>query len=173
MWRELCRRQAAANYGTEFEHELRIFSRRKKLESDMSTSPSPQPDEDDSVSIFLVQFIYHIPSAVKPGAKSTGKTKKEAKSKEVSFVCHLDNYVNMLQAFLAKFSEQKYTVTAQRHFKYKYHHPGRAYVLYSMFIARTDSSTSFLSEREMRLMSIMKLNIEIWSRRFRTIVGAR
>jgi hypothetical protein len=104
----------------------------------MSTSPSPQPEEDDSVSNFLVQFIYHIPSAVKPGAKSTGKTKKDAKSKEVSFVCHLDNYVNMLRAFLAKFSEQKYTVTSQCHFKYKYHHPGRAYVLYSLRELTTD-----------------------------------
>ena len=91
----------------------------------MSEQSSPPPAEP-TLTQFSVQLVTHTKvSALTPAGKPTQKNKKDVKSKQLSFACTDANYIGFLHAILDKHNEMKYTVSAQRHFPFKYYHTGR------------------------------------------------
>jgi hypothetical protein len=87
-------------------------------------------DSDEEVSTnFSIQLIRHTAAIPKMGSTPAVKSKKDVHSKQLRHSCTPDDYIPFMKAILAKFGENKWKVSSQRHFKFKYHHPGRTYVI--------------------------------------------
>jgi hypothetical protein len=94
-----------------------------------TTSPSPEPSAIPvqpptplpvhAVTI-TAQLTYHI-TVPALGAKGKPKDKKEQKTKELkhSFTPTSENYIDLLNALLAKHGEEKYNITAKKRFSFK------------------------------------------------------
>jgi len=84
----------------------------------MAEHSSPSPDPGPTVTQFSVQLVFHTKvSALTAAGKPTQKTKKDVKSKELSFACSDTNYIGFLRAILDKHNETKYTVSTQPGFR--------------------------------------------------------
>ena len=95
----------------------------------MAEHSSPSLDPGPTVTQFSVQLIFHTKvSALTAAGKLTQKTKKDVKSKELSFACSDTNYTGFLCAILDKHNKIKYTVLTQHHFPFKYYHTGWKWV---------------------------------------------
>jgi hypothetical protein len=88
----------------------------------MADSPPPDEEAPTNFSIQLIRYTVAIP---KTGSTPAVKSKKDIHSKQLSYLCTPNNYVSFMKAILVKFGENKWKVSSQRRFKFKYHHPGR------------------------------------------------
>jgi hypothetical protein len=76
----------------------------------MSESPEHQDDElpESFETRVIAQLVVYSTSK---GAKGKVKESKAHKTKELVFIFSADNYIEFLQAVLAKHSQEKYKVT--------------------------------------------------------------
>ena len=94
-------------------------------------SESPQAEHQDGLpetveTRVIAQIAVYSASK---GTKGKVKESKAQKTKELVFVFSPNNYVEFLQAVLAKHAQEKYKVTERRPYPFKYlHPPSKAYV---------------------------------------------
>lgn len=131
-------------------------------DDDAATPAQPSPQE------FCLQLIYHIPTKGKRGPKGA---KKEARGKDLHFSCTPTNYLGFLNALLKRYGESKYKISATQRFPFKFHYPGRAYVIFSLdffcscahYKYRKSDALDIDCEKEYREM-VQKLDNNQWKK---------
>jgi hypothetical protein len=98
------------------------MSSRSSSPGDIRAAPTdaPQPATLPVLSVIVSAQLTHYTTV--PGqSKKKPKQKKEVKTKELkhSFTATTENYIQFLQAILAKHSEEKYNVTSKKRFPFK------------------------------------------------------
>jgi hypothetical protein len=87
-------------------------------------SESPEHQDDDLPESFETRVIAQLAVySTSKDAKGKVKESKTQKTKELVFMFSANNYVEFLQAVLAKHSQEKYKVTERRPYTFKYLHP--------------------------------------------------
>ena len=117
--------------------------------SSHASSPTPEPLAPAQAApappvhsaVVSAQLTHHV--TIPAQGRGKPKEKKELKTKELkySFSPTSENYVEFLQAILAKHGEEKYNITAKKRFSFKaICPPSKAYVHCSLSSTAADTT---------------------------------
>ena len=90
--------------------------------------PSEEPDPQFQTTLITSLTVYNTSKKSKSKSKAAEKI---VKVKEIDFTVTENNYLEILTKILKSHSQEKYKVTARKHYGFKYiYPPSKAYVTY-------------------------------------------
>jgi len=99
------------------------------------SEPRDSSEESDThfkTTLIISLTIYNNSSQK---SKKSKAAEKSLKVKEIDFIVTEDNYLEILTEILKSHSQEKYKVTARRHYTFKYiYPPSKVYVIYQIGI---------------------------------------
>jgi hypothetical protein len=91
--------------------------------------PSEEPDPQFQTTLITSLTVYN--TFTKKSKSKSKAAKKIVKVKEIDFTVTENNYLEILTEILKSHSQEKYKVTARKHYGFKYiYPPSKAYVTY-------------------------------------------
>src|SRR3984957_15380574 len=97
------------------------------VRSNMSRESSEDPDTSFKTTLVASLTVYNSSNSGKSKSKAAEKT---SKVKEIDFTVTEHNYLEILTEILKSHSQEKFKVTAKRHFSFKYiYPPSKVYVI--------------------------------------------
>ena len=96
--------------------------------------PSEEPELQFETTLITSLTVYD--TSTKKSKSKSKSAEKTVKVKEIDFTVTENNYLEILTEILKSHSQEKYKVTARKHYGFKYiYPPSKAYVAYQIEVA--------------------------------------